>query len=188
MQLGDVEVLLSIKQQPREDVVEFLLQHLTEEQYSRFNELGLLKEVKAKNKTEHLYNRLRLSEKGTKLLEDLSIPEVTQEDLIMANYLMEMYLKHEDEERTIGNRKLIAIYCCQFRNYLGLSLHQMYYLCVYFLGEFTYTKVLENIFFDKNKNRYGKFKDNIDDSKLYQFYLDRKPQIEEMWAAQGLTN
>ena len=92
-----------------------------------------------------------------------------------------MYLNNEDSERKIGNKKKITQYITIMRNHLGLSLHQFYYLCEYFLAEYPYTKLLEYVFFNSNKNRYGKFQNNIEDSPLYQFYDSKKQEVEYYW-------
>ena len=42
-------------------------------------------------------------------------------------------------------------------------------------------KKLENIFMDRNKIRYGDFKNHIEDSALYQFYEQRKQEVEWYW-------
>ena len=68
-------------------------------------------------------------------------------------------------------------YCAFFRQKLELSLHQMYWLCYLFLQEYEFTKRLEYIFFDSNKNRYGKFENNLEDSSLYQFYDENRERI-----------
>ena len=35
---------------------------------------------------------------------------------------------------------------------------------------------------DRNKIRYGDFKNHIEDSPLFQFYEQRKEEIEQYWA------
>ncbi len=62
----------------------------------------------------------------------------------------------------------------------------MYWLCWMFLEEYEYTKVLEYIFFNSNKNRYGKFENNIEDSPLYQFYDENKARVEKLWKAKNV--
>lgn len=92
-----------------------------------------------------------------------------------------MYLNSDDAERSIGNKKKIAMYISIMRNELNLTLHQFFYLCEYFLAEYPYTKVLEYLFFNSNKNRYGKFQNNLEDSPLFQFYDTKKEEVENYW-------
>ena len=143
------------------------------------NYLGLLENVKRKNKAESLYSLIRISAKGKKILEDITTPEVTQGDCEMRDFLCKMYLDNPDEERKIGNKKAIGIYCSILRNRLGLTLHEFYYLCDYFLLEHKFTKLLEYVFFNKNKHRYSEFKDVIEDSPLYQFWEQREQEIRQ---------
>lgn len=150
------------------------------------NEKELLSEVKAKNKSESVWKRLRLSDKGKKVLSDIGTPDVTEEHLKMRDYLIQMYLSHEDTERVVGNKKLIGIYIAVLQNYLAIDIYRFYYLCEYFLSEHVFTKKLENIFMDRNKIRYGEFKNHIEDSALYQFYEQRKSDVEWYWKQKNL--
>lgn len=144
-------------------------------------DLGLLENVKRKNQSQNLYSLIRISAKGKKILEDITTPEVTLGDCEMRDFLCKMYLDSPDEERKIGNKKAIGIYCSILRNYLGLTLHEFYYLCDYFLLEFKFTKLLEYIFFNKNKHRYSKFQDVIEDSPLYQFWEEKEQEVRNYW-------
>lgn len=175
LQPQDLYLLIGIKQVDKE-----VLETLNGGDFSRFNELGLLTNVKGKKGDNPALN-IRLSKIGSKLLDALGIPGVTEGDLKMMDYLVQMYLNNEDSERKIGNKKKITQYITIMRNHLGLSLHQFYYLCEYFLAEYPYTKLLEYVFFNSNKNRYGKFQNNIEDSPLYQFYDSKKQEVEYYW-------
>lgn len=145
----------------------------------KFKDTNLITFVKPKNKAETIYNTVRLSSVGLEWVDDITTPEVSEGDLKMRNYLCEMYLNNEDTERVIGNKKLVSIYISILRQHLGLSLHEFYYLCDYFLSVHIYTRKLENIFLDRNKNRYGNFKSNIEDSPLHQFWEQNEQEIRQ---------
>lgn len=179
---SDLLFLAAIKQIE----TEFLLKNLTEDDYNRFKTLSLVKHIKVKKKDEHPYVSLRLDKKGTDLLDNLSTPNVTEEHLKMRDYLIQMYLSHEDKERVVGNKKLIGIYIAVLQNYLAIDIYRFYYLCEYFLSEHVFTKKLENIFMDRNKIRYGEFKNHIEDSALYQFYEQKKSDVEWYWKQKNL--
>ena len=100
----------------------------------------------------------------------------------MCDYLIMMYLNHEDKERVIGNRKLIAIYISVLQAHLGIDIHRLYYLCEFFLSEHVFSKKLENVFMDRNKIRYGDFKQHIHDAPIFQFYEQRKQDVEWYWS------
>lgn len=127
------------------------------------------------------FQKMRLTKKGDKLLADCQIPVETNNDLKMFGYLCEIYLSSDDEERKIGNKKKTAFYCSYFRKALSLSLHEMYWLCWLFLQEYEYTKTLQYLFFNDNKNRYGKFENNLEDSPLFQFLDENRERIELFW-------
>lgn len=145
----------------------------------KFKDTNLITFTKPKNKSENVYNTVRISSVGAEWIDDITTPGVSDGDTKMRNYLCEMYLNNEDTERVIGNKKVISIYISILRHHLGLNLHEFYYLCDYFLSVHTFTKKLENVFLDKNKNRYGNFKSNIEDSTLYQFWEQNERAVRE---------
>lgn len=176
-----IPILFAAQQNRTNDESETLSNQTFSDDLKQLFELGLLETVKQKKKSETIYNLIRLSAKGKKILEDITTPEISQGDSNMRDYLCDMYLNHEDTERKLGNKKSIGIYCAVLRNRLGLTLHEFYYLCEFFLAEFQFTRVLEYVFFNKNKHRYGEFKNHIEDSPLFQFYEERKEEIEQYW-------
>ena len=187
LNLQQVALLQILHQNKTEDVSELL------ESYNGdldvLNEKGLLSEVKARNKQESVYKRLRLSKKGSELLDYINTPDITEGDIKMYEYLVDNYIyiidkntgekTVRDVDRKIGNRKNVLRYCAEFRQIVGLSLKEMYWLCMLFIDNTTYTKVLEYIFMRKKDNPYGKFKNNLDNSALYQFWLDNNEGILE---------
>lgn len=125
--------------------------------------------------------KLRLTSEGKKVLENCQVPKTTKGDLDMAEYLMGQYLQY-GEDRKLGSKNKIKEYVTITRNYLGLSLHQFYYLCLEFLSEYKFTQVLEYVFFNNNKFRYGKFINHIDDSPLVQWYEENKEYMEKIFS------
>lgn len=182
LKIKTITDLTAIRQNKLEDLSEYLSSELNMDDLRVLGELGYITYIKAKNKSQNAYHLVRITEKAQKLLDDISIPLISNGDLEMLDYLINMYSNHEDSERTIGNKKKIAKYISIMRNTLGLTLHQFYYLSEYFLSEYPYTKVLEYVFFNSNKNRYGKFEHNMEDSPLYQFYDTKKKDVEYYWS------
>jgi hypothetical protein len=174
----DFAFLLAVKGNKTEDnsgAIEYHFKDVLE----KFRDTSLVTFVKPKNKSQNDYNTVRLTSLGNEWIDDLTTPEVTDGDVKMRNYLCEIYLNNEDTDRVIGNKKLISIYISILRHHLGLSLHEFYYLCDYFLSVHTFTKKLENIFMDRNKNKYGNFKSNIEDSSLYQFWEQHEKEVRQ---------
>lgn len=156
-----------------------IIEYYFKDVLSKFKDTNLITFVNPKNKSENEYNTVRLTSLGNEWIDDITTPEVTEGDIKMRNYLCDLYLNNEDTERVIGNKKLISIYISILRHHLGLSLHEFYYLCDYFLSIHIYTRKLENIFLDRNKNRYGSFKSHLEDSPLYQFWEQHEQEIRQ---------
>lgn len=182
LSLQEVVVLYLIKQNKLENQENNIATYLDDEMLLKFDDLGYLDRVKKKRKSDSDFKILRTTKEANDFLDNCEVPEVTKGDLEMFDYLSKMYLSHEDTDRIIGNKKLVKKYIAIFRNNVGLSLHQMYWLCWLFLDEYKYTKKLENIFFDRNKNRFLGFKNNIEESPLYQYYDENIEDVERFWA------
>tara|TARA_R110000782_G_scaffold252394_1_gene340174 strand:+ start:871 stop:1467 length:597 start_codon:yes stop_codon:yes gene_type:complete len=175
---SDFSFLLAVKGNKIEDN-SATLEHYFKDTLVKFEETNLITFVKAKNKSQTKYNTVRLTSLGNEWVDDLTTPNISEGDVKMRDYLCKMYLDNADTERVIGNKKLISMYISILRTHLGLDLHEFYYLCDYFLSVHTFTKKLENIFMDRNKNRYGNFKSNIEDSSLHQFWEQYEQEIRE---------
>lgn len=178
LSLLDLQILQLAKQQRIEDVSDVLREYSKEVESLLY--LEYLETIKGK-KEDGEFQKIRVSKKGSEILDLVSTPLVTDGDIQMYQYLCQLYME-EDSTRTLGNRKAGLRYCAEFRQIMGFTLHEMYWLCVMFVSNTTFTKVLEYIFFSKKENPYGKFKDNLDSSKLYLFWQDNEFEIREFWA------
>jgi len=178
-ELGVLQLIKQARIEHLSEVIEFEVKDT--DIIEKFSNLGYIDYVKSK-KNQSQFELIRTTKKANDVLEDVSIPNASDGDLKMRDYLIEMYLNNDDTERSIGNKKKIAEYITIMRNELNFTLHQFFYLCEYFLAEYPFTKILEYIFFNSNKNRYGKFQNNLEDSSLYQFYDTKKSEIEKYWA------
>lgn len=178
--VDDCKVLQLIHQNKSNDESNSIANNISDRQLELFYEQKLVYEVKG-TKKQTSFHKIRLTSKGKKLLDNIETPKVTEGDLKMYEHLCNFYLSHEDEERVLGNQKKTKMYCAIFRNRLSLSLHEMYWLCWLFVQRYEYTKKLENIFFDSNKIRYGKFENHFEDAPLYQFYEENKQEIQKLW-------
>ncbi len=179
--LYNLGVLQLIKQNRTEDLSEMI--RISVEGtliLEQFLSEGYIEYVKPKKKSDNVYMCVRTSKKGTEALDLIGTPDITDGDFQLYQYLCEMYM-NEDTTRTLGNRKAGLIYSSQFRQIMGFTLHEAYYLYEMFINNVTFTKVLEYIFFSKKENPYGKFKDNLETSKLFQFWQDNEFEIREYW-------
>ncbi len=178
--LREIPLLSIISQNRTEDLSEYIKSEVGEKELEDLFKRGLVTFVKPKRRDQDKYELVRISKEASNKIDLIRTPEITQGDEDMYNYLCEKYLSAEDD-RVIGNKKKTRMYVAIFRKYNNLTLHEMYYLCMHFLDVYIYTKKLENIFFDPNKNRYGKLIDNMDSSTLYQFLDENREEIEVMW-------
>jgi hypothetical protein len=183
-----IPILFAANQNRNNDESETLSNEAFTDDLRQLFELGILEQVKAKKKSDTVFNLIRLSTKGKKILEDITTPDVLEEHLKMRDYLISIYLNHEDKERVVGNKKLIAIYISVLQAHLGIDIYRFYYLCEFFLSEHIFTKKLENIFMDRNKIRYGDFKNHIEDSSIFQFYEQREDEVKEYWRTKIKTD
>jgi len=149
-----------------------LVEYLVEKKY--------LEVIKGK-KEQSYFQKIRATKEATEFLDLVSTPMVTDGDVQLYQYLCEMYL-NEDATRALGNRKAGLRYSSEFRQIMGFSLHEAYYLYEMFINNVNFTKVLEYIFFSKKDNPYGKFKDNLESSKIYQFWMDNEHEIRDYWS------
>ena len=178
LSLEEFTVLQLCKQARIEDVSDLLREYssVVESLYNK----ELISPIKGK-KGDDTWTLWRTTKKGLECLDLVTTPDVTDGDLQLYQYLCEMYLE-EDSTRTLGNRKAGLIYSSQFRQIMGFSLHEAFYLYEMFISNVTFTKVLEYIFFSKKENPYKKFKDSLNDSKIFQFWEDNEFEIREYWA------
>ena len=87
---SQVLLLQTIKQNKTDDL-SALLERIAGLDMQFFEEFGLVQFIKAKSKKDSKFKLVRLSDKGSKLLEDILTPEVTSGDIDMWNYLVKMY-------------------------------------------------------------------------------------------------
>jgi hypothetical protein len=145
-----------------------------------YQEQELVTLVTAKNKSDSIQNRIRLSSKGHDLLEDLQVPEINDDDLMLYSWLEAIYKK---EGKELGNRKKTKLYVALFRSHSGIDRNKLALLCKAFMNDtsqFEWSKRLEYLFF-KPSNVYA-VKFDIEQSKLYQYYLKHKQTFDNKFA------
>ena len=178
--LYELPILQLIKQNKIEDLSqEIKFQVEDTEIIEKWLNIGYIEIIKGK-KGQTEYQKLRTTKLGNEILDLIYTPIISEVDIQMYNYLSEMYIG-EDSSRILGNRKAGLKYCAEFRQIMGFTPHEMYWLCEMFVANTTYTKVLEYVFFEKKHYPYGRFKDNLDGSKIFQFWMDNEYEIREYW-------
>ena len=196
---GDLELLCAIKQIQ----TEYLIRELKDDDLERFRTLEYISEVKPKNKEEHLYKRLRLSDKAKKLLVSMSFEgSVDEETNILGDWLINLYknkaggiVKNKTEiKRSIQWFKTITgIYgnklALLFQCFLEDTFNEQDGMSVKEFMEYNPRGVLSNMLdnvcftptsvFDKHKT--------LDKSPLYNYYENNQEYVEKVWESKNLT-
>lgn len=176
----DVANLQLISQNKTEKLEEIITDNIPLSVLNWYQELEYVTLIKAKNKSETIQKRVRLTPKGNDLLEDLQIPEVNEDDLMLYTWLESIYNK---EQKEIGNRKKTKILISLFRANSGIDRNKLALLCKVFINDdsqFLYSKRLEYLFF-KPANAFS-VKFDLEQSKLYQYYIKRKEEFDNKFA------
>jgi hypothetical protein len=164
----------------------WLIDNLTKDIYSHFEAQSWIRHIKQKNKEEHLYNSLRLSDKGRNYLRDLfKESDATEEDKEYLKRLTEYYISKGKE---IGNPNRVLSYLIKFRTESGISGDNLTRLFADFLSSDYVdekSRNLEYILFypkkfttDKGKTIAYEAKWDLYDSWLYKHYLQNKNRLD----------
>lgn len=124
--------------------------------------------------------KIRLSPKGSKILEEIQIAEVTNDDLDVYEWLEK---KYKEQGKEIGNAKKTKALIAQFRTHSGITRNHLVYLCKVFMNdehEMEFSKRLEYLFWKKDHMYQTKF--DINQSRLFQYYLMRKEAFDAKFA------
>lgn len=198
LEYSDLVFLCAINQTQ----TDWLIENLTEDIYSHFERLSLIKHVKQKSKKEHLYNSVRLSDLGKSLLADLSYEgAVDSETEIIADWLINIYksksggiIKNKTETKRrihwfktvtqIKGNKLATLLQCfiqdTFNEQDGLSVKE-------FMEQNprgVLSNMLDNVCWSPT-SLYDKHK-TLDKSPLWQYYEDNTEYVNKVWQSKNL--
>lgn len=153
----------------------WLIENLTEDIYKRFETLSLIKHIKAKNKKEHFYESLRLSEVGKQLLSELEEAEVEEQDERIFLWLENHYRKLGKD---IGNKSKTKRHIRDFRVKGKIEKNNLINLVLDFLEENEErSKRLEYVFYYPKTAFETKF--NLDGSWLWNHFEKNKERISK---------
>lgn len=167
-------VLCILRQNKFEDQSEFLQEY--EYELVHFRDNNLLEEVKAKNKQESVYKRLRISKKGQEIIDNVSIAEVNEDSLKIFDWVKSVYVK---EGKEIGNAKKTKQFIAQFSKESGIERNSLAYLIQSFLSdekEFEYSQRAEYLFY-KGATLFS-IKFDLYQSRLYQYYQKHQNKFD----------
>lgn len=165
----DAIILQAIFQNRTEDLSNLL--ELFLETIEKFEAQGLVKFIKGSKKSSPA-SLVRLSDKGSRILDEIQIPDVNLDDLDVFSFLKDIYIK---EGKEIGNEKATKMWIAQFRVNSGIERNHLAYLCKVFLKdekEMEWSKRLEYLFWKPANLFQTKF--DINQSRLFQYYSKSK--------------
>jgi len=174
----DAYTLLLIKQGQAEE--------LEKEWTEKLLEVGLIKLIKPKNKAESELSRLRLDKKGREFLEKLSEAEIEEEDNRVLIWLSDLYKSLGKE---IGSKNKTLYYLKEFRVKSGIDKNKLVNLITVLTNDenqMEWSKVLQYLIF-KPQNVYNT-KFNLDESKLWNYYLKHQNYFDKEWEKEKYQN
>jgi hypothetical protein len=179
MTINEVGMLLAIKQNKTEDLSEYLSEFLTEDVQNRFEETGYVGYVKTKSTEDTIYKLIRTTTKANTFLSDIETPEIEVQDLKIFDWLFKVYV---GTDKVVGNAKKTKMFIALFRAHSGIEKNQLAFLLKTFINDpeqFEWSKKLEFLFFKGASVFSTKF--DIEQSRLYQYYLMNKTQFDKIF-------
>lgn len=164
-------VLLQAAKQNRVENLSHVIEKFSDLDIEPLEERGYLTHI-AGNKKDSKARKLRLTKKGTTLLEIFETPEVTEEDLMLYDWMADVY---ENLGKEIGNKKKTKMYVALFRAHSGIEKNCLAALLDMFVKDednMEYNHKLEFAFFKPATVYQVKFE--LEQSRLYQYYLNYK--------------
>jgi hypothetical protein len=164
-------VLLQASKQNRVEALSAVIEKFSDLDIEPLKERGYLTHIAGKKKDSEA-SKLRLTKKGVTLLEILETPEVTEEDLMLYDWMADVYVNLGKE---IGNKKKTKMYVALFRAHSGIEKNCLATLLDLFVKDednMEYNHKLEYAFFKPATVYQVKFE--LEQSRLYQYYLSYK--------------
>lgn len=146
---------------------------------------SLITKIKGKPK-DSASKKIRTTNKGNDILDTIETPEVEEQDLIMFDWISDVYLNMGKE---IGNKKKTKLYIALFRVHSGIEKNHLATLLEKFVKDdhnMEYNFKLEFAFFKPATVYQVRFE--LEQSRLYQYYLNNKSYFEQLFQKTELEN
>lgn len=164
----------AVSQNKSEDLSRFLEDYYEKLYYTNQEPPEEFTLVKAKNKSHTFYQRLRLSDRGKELLEELTTPSVEEQDKKVADYLIQVYTK---AKKDVSGKVRIYRHVRDFRIQSGIQKNNLIRVCQDFLTHNEeQSHKLEYIFFKPANAFDTRFR--LEDSWVYKHYLKNKERLD----------
>lgn len=174
--IDDCKVLQLISQNRFLDESVSIAENITDRQLDLFYEKELVKEIKG-TKKQNQFQKMRLTSKGKKLLEDFQTWNTIENDLIVFDWLKNLYKKRGKE---IGSEQKCKELIAWFRVESGIAENSLLHLCRTFVSDddrMEYSKVLQYIFW-RSENHF-QTKPKLSESKLWLYYEKYREKFDK---------
>lgn len=172
-------ILICCNQMRFEDISDHLivLCRENEENLLSLEDKGYLEFIKGKAK-DTIFQRARLSSEGKKIVDNIDIASLTEDDIKVWDWLSNYY---KSEGKSVGNAKKGKFWLSQFRLQSGLRENRLVKVCKDFLSSesFNYSQQLEYLFYKPANAFDTRF--SLDGSKLWQFYQYNEKRYLEIF-------
>ena len=171
---NDLLVLQLAKQNKNEDL-SALLDKFEPHGIEPLIEKGYLTQIKGKKGFSRT-QKLRISKKGSAVLDNIETPEILPEDIVLFDWISNVYI---NMGKTVGNKKKTKMYIAEFRVQSGIEKNELAHLMQQFLQDdenMAYNNKLEYALFRPANTYQTKF--NLDESRLWQYYQKNKESID----------
>lgn len=176
---NDVLYLILVKQKEEN--------HLNDETViTNLLNLGYIKKIKRKNKTESENSLLRLDKKGKEFLDKLEESPVLEEHKIVAEWLCKTYL---GLGKKIGNKAQLIRNIRDFSNATDISKNRLVQLCTTFVNDesqMEYSFYLEYVFWKAPNAFATRF--SLENSRLWGYYQDKREYFDREWEQEKYQN
>lgn len=183
---------------------EYIEQHLTEEDYRRFETLSLVKYVKPKNKQQPVSERVRLDKVAEKILKDITTNGIVSEEIIiLVDWLIKLY---KGRSNGLLKNKVETLRRLQwYSDITGIRKNRLAVLLSSFAAdsycpdsgetfqEFKnnnpralYHNLVDNIAWAPSNNFSQHYK--LEESPLEKYREENESYIESLWAKNNLEN
>jgi hypothetical protein len=177
LSLHEFAVLSLLRQNKFENNVDLLEKECNIDVLKKFNDLGLIEQVKRKNKAQNELELIRTTKKGNDWLDDINTAEICEDDIRLFDWLESVYKSMGKET---GNKRKCKNYIAQFRVNSGVCRNHLAFLCQTFINdekEIEFSQKLEFLFF-KGANLFS-VKFDINQSRLFQYFDKQRDYFEQ---------
>lgn len=184
LELEDFLLLQAAKQSKFEDL-SVTIDIFSKERVDKLLDKGFLSKIKGLAKDPDS-KKIRTTKKGNDLLDDLETPEIEEEDIVMFDWICDVYITMGKE---IGNKKKTKTYIALFRTHSGIEKNHLATLLEKFVKDdfnMAYNFRLEYAFFKPSNVYQSRFE--LDQSRLYQYYLNNKLYFDKLFEQTELEN